>query len=93
MDEMEAVIIKFSDGMLLPPAEGLCQQCGRDHTPDWPHDQRSLHYQYWFRINEGKSSREERWPTWRDAMAHCTPEVQEQWTTELNKLGVDIDVL
>jgi len=29
--------------------------------------------------------------TWLDAMAHCTPETQARWRTELISLGVDVD--
>lgn len=55
---------------LLPCPPGVCQECAVDHPHDQPHNQQSLHYQYRFYSEHG------RWPTWTDAMAHCTPEVQ-----------------
>jgi hypothetical protein len=36
----------------------------------------------------GKSGR---WPTWSDAMAHCTPEMQAQWTTALGEMGIAVN--
>lgn len=67
------------DGQLLPPAPHLCQQCATDHDPALPHNQTSMFWQYWFY----RSVKGERWPTWDDAMAHCTPEVQAQWKSAL----------
>lgn len=59
---------------LLPPLlEGACPICGMPHAPEMPHNQEMLHYQYHFFNEHG------RWPTWKDAMAHCTPEVQQVW--------------
>jgi len=55
---------------LLPPAGDVCQVCAVDHPWDQPHNQESLYYQYRFYAEHG------RWPTWSDAMAHCTPELQ-----------------
>lgn len=69
---------------LLPPPPGVCSQCGRDHEPEQAHDQRSLLYQYAFYAEH------DRWPTWEDALAHCAPEVQEQWREALRGHGVDI---
>lgn len=92
MDDMEGVIIKpFSEAMLVPPPPGVCQQCARDHDPAEPHDQQSLHFKYWFRLREAKAGREERWPSWADAMAHCEPEVQQRWREALEQRGVDVD--
>jgi hypothetical protein len=67
---------------LLPPAPGVCQQCARDHEPGMPHDAQSLYYQYHFHAEH------DRWPTWADALAHCTPEVREEWTRALRNHGV-----
>jgi hypothetical protein len=60
--------------ILMPPAKGKCQECAVDHDPALPHDQQSLYYQYSFFGKHG------RWPTWEDAMAHCTDEVKKLWT-------------
>lgn len=67
--------------MLMPPAPDHCQQCAATHSPDQPHNQQSLYWQFWFNNTYGRS------PTWADAMEHCTPICREYWTTELHRLG------
>jgi hypothetical protein len=57
-----------------------CQECAGDHPHTDPHNQQSLYYQQRFRAQHG------RWPTWSDAMAHCTPEIQARWKEELIKM-------
>lgn len=81
-------VIPFSAWQVLPAATG-CPTCGREHTDDQPHDAASLLYQYWFRNNEAKQGRPERWPTWDDAMAHCPEDVQAGWREGLRERGVD----
>jgi len=61
--------------------DGTCPECAVKYLATNPHDKNSLFYQYRFYDQHG------RWPTWGDAMAHCTPEVQKVWTEELEKLG------
>ena len=68
--------------MLLPPALDACQVCATKHEPEQPHNRCSLYYQLSFREDNG------RWPTWADAMAHCTPEMQEAWKKELIRRGL-----
>ena len=63
---------------------GTCPECATAHEPDMPHNQQSLAYQYKFRGQNG------RWPTWADAMAHCTPEVRESWSEILRDMGQEI---
>lgn len=63
--------------MLLPPAPDKCPICAVDHPADQPHDAQSLYYQYRFRAVRG------RWPTWADAIAHCTADVQAAWREQL----------
>ncbi len=58
---------------LLPPGSEVCQECAVDHPHDQPHNQQSLYYKYAF------FAKHDRWPTWTDAMRHCTPEVRAQW--------------
>ena len=65
---------------LLPPPADVCQACAVDHPHDQPHNQLSLHWQYWF------YARHNRWPTWTDAMAHCTEEVKAVWRKGLVEL-------
>lgn len=69
---------------LLAPPPHLCQKCAVDHHPDQPHNNQSLYWQYWFREKHG------RWPTWHDAMAHCSEEIKNRWIVELTKLGVKL---
>jgi hypothetical protein len=69
--------------LVRPPLkEGQCPLCLATHHPDQPHNQQSLFYQYSFYEGHGV------WPTWADAMAHCTPEVKKLWTDELAKEGI-----
>ena len=69
---------------LLPAKKGTCPQCAVDHPPDQPHNQQSLAYQYWFYNEHG------RWPTWADAIAHCSQEIKNFWTAELASRGVKV---
>jgi len=87
----EVVTVPFKAFSLLPPPPGVCQQCAVDHEPGAPHNRDSLHYQYWFRLTEAKAGREERWPTWADAMAHCEHGLQTAWREELERRGVNVD--
>ncbi|MUG24742.1 hypothetical protein GNQ08_20450 [Paenibacillus macerans] len=70
--------------MLLPPAADKCQKCAVDHDPEQPHNQDSLYWKYWFFGQNG------RWPTWADAMEHCSPEIKEFWTQALEDRGIDV---
>lgn len=63
--------------------EGTCPDCAVAHPADLPHNQQSLHWQYRFREKHG------RWPTWHDAMRHCTAEMKDCWLRELSAAGVD----
>lgn len=65
---------------LLPPAPDVCQECAVDHAHDQPHNAQSLYYQQRFYATHG------RYPTWSDALAHCTPEVQALCRRELAKV-------
>lgn len=92
---VRAVTAKLEGGMhphlnrqgltLLGAPAGKCAECAEDHPLDMPHNQKSLAYQYDFYGQNG------RWPTWRDAMAHCKPEVQELWIKALEEEGEKID--
>lgn len=59
--------------LLLPPPAGTCPICAIKHPEDQPHDATSMYYLYRFYGIRG------RWPTWADATAHCTPDVQAVW--------------
>lgn len=66
-----------------PP--GACPVCAVKHAPELPHNRDSLAYQYKFYDEHG------RWPTWADAMEHCTPEMRAIWVEELTARGVDVE--
>jgi hypothetical protein len=65
--------------------DGTCPECAVAHDPAMPHNRDSLCYQYKFYDSHG------RWPTWKDAMEHCTPEIQEFWTAALEEKGVKVE--
>lgn len=69
---------------MLDAKAGTCQECAIVHDPAQPHNQQSLHYQYSFYADNG------RWPTWADAMAHCSPEIQEKWKAALKERGITV---
>jgi len=69
---------------LMPAAPGTCPECAVDHPPELPHNQQSLFYQYKFYNDHG------RWPTWEDAMSHCSEDMKTIWREELRKRGVEI---
>lgn len=79
--------LKEKHGLMLlgNTPEGTCPMCATAHEPDQPHNQQSLAYQYKFYDEHG------RWPTWRDAMAHCTEEIKAFWIAELENRGVSLD--
>ncbi len=71
---------------ILPPGEGRCPVCAAAHAPELPHNKDSLYYQMRFRQQHG------RFPTWKDAAAHCSPEVERILEKELAKRRISIDV-
>ena len=79
--------LKHRHGMTLlgRTPEGTCPECAVKHDPEQPHNRDSLVYQYKFYDQHG------RWPTWKDAMAHCSPEMQEVWTKALEAKGVTVE--
>ena len=64
--------------------EGTCPLCASKHEEYLPHNQESITYQYKFYDQHG------RWPTWEDAMEHCSDQIKSVWTEELRKRGVMI---
>ena len=62
--------------------EGTCPECAVKHDPELPHNRDSLAYQYKFYDKNG------RWPTWEDAMAHCSEEVKDAWQQVLRKYEI-----
>lgn len=66
--------------------DGTCPECATKHEPEQPHNQQSLAYQYKFYDQHG------RFPTWKDAMEHCTDEIKTFWVEELKKHGIEVPV-
>lgn len=70
---------------MMPARKGTCQECATVHEASHAHNAQSLYYQYRFYDQNG------RWPTWKDAIAHCDENMQQHWIKELTKMGVDIE--
>lgn len=70
--------------MTANPKPGECAECLKAHAPTEPHDALSISYQYAF------FAQHERFPDWRDAMAHCPDDVRQSWTEGLTEMGVDV---
>jgi len=68
--------------MMLPCKPDVCQECAVKHEPEMTHDNRSMYYQYKFFNEHG------RWPTWDDAMAHCTEEMKQATMITLRELKI-----
>lgn len=75
----ESVPVEGGGLWMLPGPPGTCEWCHVEHDPGQPHNQQSLPYQMKFHTLRG------RWPTWTDAMAHCTAEVRRQWRDQLRR--------
>lgn len=68
--------------LYLPwPAASVCPVCAVAHCHRHPHNADSLYYQYRFYGIRG------RWPTWADAISHCSPEMQSSWKQGLENVG------
>lgn len=80
---MNIEVKKFTD--LLSPAPGKCQECAVEHDPVEPHNRDSMYYNVKF------YNLHDRWPTWKDAMAHCTPEMKEAWIDALAEKAVKVE--
>lgn len=82
----EAVPVEGGGLRMLPGPPGSCEWCHVAHAPTEPHNRDSPPYQMKFHTLH------KRYPTWTDAMAHCTPEVR--WRGELvalmTKHGLEI---
>jgi len=70
---------------ILPPEPGTCQVCACVHEPNEPHNKNSLYYQMKFHLDYG------RWPTWEDAIKHCTEDMKAEWRKQLKFFGEKLD--
>jgi hypothetical protein len=81
----ELVEDRTANFTLAPAAPGKCPECATDHLPEMPHNQQSLFWQYRFYGRNG------RFPTWLDALEHCSPEMKAVWIAELAKKGIIVE--
>lgn len=77
---MDAVVI-------FPPKPGTCRECAVKHDPAYPHNRDSLYYQMRFQ------QKHRRFPTWADAMAHCSEAMKAAWREGLLARGVPAEQL
>lgn len=71
---------------ILPPNPGACKECGDVHDPRDPHNRDSIIYQHHYHKAHG------RYPTWYDAMRHCSPITRAKAIQDLAKRGVVVEV-
>jgi hypothetical protein len=81
----ELVEERMANFTLMPAKEGTCPECATVHPADYPHNQQSIYWQYHFYGRNG------RFPTWADAMAHCTDEMKAFWKKALADRGVKVE--
>ena len=67
---------------VVPPAPGACRICATKHDPKEPHDRDSLYYQNWFH------RKYKRFPTWEDAMSHCSKKTKAEYKKILAQRGI-----
>ena len=72
---------------VCPPGPDKCPICATKHDPREPHARDSLYYQNRFR------RRHKRFPTWADALAHCSSVTKAAWKDKLLKAGVSPEEL
>lgn len=64
---------------------GRCKVCATKHPPEDPHDRDSLYYQNrFYKLHK-------RFPTWQDAMNHCTEERKASFIKELSRRGISTE--
>ena len=69
------------------PGPGTCPVCATKHDPSDPHDIRSVYYATQFH------RKNKRFPTWADAMAHCSELTKAVWMQKLTDQGVSPEEL
>ena len=70
---------------ILPPTAAVCPVCADRHDTALPHNRNSLYYHMVYYRRTGT------FPSWRDAMSHCSESVQAAWTKKLKESGISID--
>lgn len=70
---------ELSEFKIVAPGPGRCRVCATVHRKEDPHDRDSLYYQNRF------FRKHKRFPTWEDAMSHCTEERKAAFRDELKQ--------
>lgn len=79
------MIENMEDIKVIPPFPGSCPICATVHRPEEPHDRDSIYYQNYFR------RKHKRFPTWADAMSHCTEAMKEDFKKRLALRGIVLE--
>lgn len=70
---------------ITAPGPGMCPVCATKHDERDPHDRDSLYYQnQFYKLHK-------RFPTWADAMSHCSAMTQAVWRDKLKKRGIVVE--
>ena len=69
---------------ITAPVPGTCPVCATKHEEQEPHDLNSLYYQNQF------FKAHKRFPTWADALRHCSQMTKTVWVEKLKKAGIEI---
>lgn len=81
--------MRHTDGMeevrITAPGPRMCPVCATLHDVGDPHDRDSLYYQNLF------YKKHKRFPTWQDAMRHCSESEKRKWRKRLELRGVSLD--
>lgn len=75
---------RMGEVRITAPVPGSCPVCAVKHDKDDPHDLNSLYWQNRFY----KGNR--RFPTWADALKHCSPESRAMWVERLKNAGIEV---
>lgn len=73
----------MDEAKAIPPKPELCAVCGATHDANVPHNKYSAYYRAQF------YAKHKRFPTWQDAMAHCSEEMKEDFTKVLQFMGLE----
>lgn len=75
---------RMGEVRISAPVHGTCPVCATVHDEAEPHDLSSLYYQNQF------FKKNKRFPTWADALRHCSPITKAVWVEKLKKSGLSV---
>ena len=75
---------RMGEVRITAPVPGTCPVCATVHEEQEPHDLYSLYYQNQF------FKAHKRFPTWADALRHCSPITKAVWAEKLKKDGIEV---